>query len=347
MSDPRQLMARSQPLWQASVDGLVLVDSSGSILATNAAFDEMFGYREDALIGRSIDIVVPIDSRTDHARLRQRFEANPVPRPMAASPDLEGQRYDGSTFPVNISLAKLTTDSGTHTIATIRDLTERVQMETEAAKSKRQHAMALERERIAHDLHDTVIQRLFALGLTLEGLSPQAEGTELAHKLFAAVDTIDDIIDDLRSTIYGLRNRLGAGAPIRERVFAVIDEMEQSLGFVPTLILAGRIETLTDPALIDHLLAVIREALSNTARHADASEARVVIELVDGEVRLEVTDNGIGLKENVSRSGLANLADRAVALDGTFDVRRGSPNGTLLRWAVPAASDDHSGVTDR
>lgn len=345
MSDPHQVMARSQPLWEASVDGLVLVDSSGSVVATNGAFDQLFGYGENELIGRPIDVLVPIESRADHVRLRQRFEADPKPRPMGASRHLEGQRSDGSTFPVNVSLAKLDTDSGTHTFATVRDLTDLIRVETEAANSKRQHAMALERERIAHDLHDTVIQRLFALGLTLEGLSPQAEGPDLARKLFSAVDTIDDIIDDLRSTIYGLRHRLGREAPVRERIFSVIDEMQQSLGFAPTLILSGRVETLTDPALIDHLLAVIREALSNTARHADASEARVAIEFRNGAVQLEVTDNGIGVKENVSRSGLANLADRAVALDGTFEVRRRTPTGTVLRWVVPAA--DETIVSDR
>lgn len=343
MSDPHQLITTSQPLWEASVDGLVLVDSSGSILATNSALDRLFGYDEDELVGRPIDLLVPSESRDDHVRLRQRFESNPIARPMAASRHLEGQRSDGSTFPINVSLGQLDTDSGRHTFATVRDLTDRIRVETEAANSKRQHAMALERERIAHDLHDTVIQRLFALGLTLEGLSPQAEGSELAQKLFSAVDTIDDIIDDLRSTIYGLRHRLHAGAPVRERIFSVIDEMQQSLGFAPTLILSGQVETLNDPALIDHLLAVIREALSNTARHADATEARVAIEFSDGRVELEVLDNGIGVKDNVSRSGLANLADRAVALDGAFEVRRRSPNGTLLRWVVPAPGGEQLG----
>ncbi len=345
MADPHQLMARSQPLWDSAVDGLVLVDASGSILATNDAFDELFGYDGRELIGRPVDVLVPAESRSDHVRLRQRFEANPVPRPMAGSRHLEGQRADGSTFPINVSLAKLDTDSGTHTFATVRDLTELIRVETEAATSKRQHAMALERERIAHDLHDTVIQRLFALGLTLEGLSPQVEVPELSQKLFTAVDTIDDIIDDLRSTIYGLRHRLGSGAPVRDRIFSVIDEMQQSLGFSPTLILSGQVESLEDPGLIEHLLAVIREALSNTARHASASEARVAIELTDGHVKLEVVDNGVGVKDHVPRSGLANLADRAVELDGSFEVRRRAPSGTLLRWSVPA--DDQGSMNNR
>ncbi len=331
-------MASSQPLWEASADGLVLVDRDGTILATNSAFLQMFGYAASDLAGASLESLVPPDLREHHIQLRDAFEERPVARPMAASRNLEGLRSDGSTFPINVSLGQLPSETGDHTFATVRDLTERLEAEAEAAAVRRAHAMALERERIAHDLHDNVIQRLFALGLTLEGLPPRIETPDVAGKVFAAVDTIDDIIDDLRSTIYGLRNRISSQAPVREQIFAVIDEMQPSLGFAPSVTITGDVDTIDDPTIVEHLLAVLREALSNTARHANASEAAVTLVFGHGEVELTVLDNGVGLKENARRSGLANLADRAVELDGSFEVRRHTPGGTLLRWTARSAS---------
>ena len=339
MPDPQNLVTLGQPLWEASADGLVLVDDAGLILATNSAFDRMFLYEAGALIGDRIEVLVPRESRNRHIGLRHGFEQDPVSRPMAASRHLEGVRSDGATFPINVSLGTIDTEVGRRTFATVRDITDRIQVETEAASARRHQAMAEERERIAHDLHDTVIQRLFALGLGLQGLSPQIQSPDIAAKVSAAVDTIDDIIDDLRSTIYGLRHRVSSQASTRDRVFSVVDEMQPSLGFDPTVVMSGDIELLSDIVVVEHLLAVLREALSNTARHAGASEATVSLAIIDGKLLLEVIDNGVGFKENVPRSGLANLADRAVALDGSFEIRGHAPTGTVLRWAVPSSGD--------
>lgn len=335
--DPQRQLA-THPLWEASSDGLVLVDNDGTVLATNRSFDRLFGHEGDALIGQPIEVVVPASSRAEHANLREEYQSAPTPRPMAASRHLEGRRADGTTFPINVSLGRLSTATGDHSFAAVHDLTDRIQLEAEAAKLKRQQAMAEERERIAHDLHDTVIQRLFALGIGLQALPDQVQEEIASAKISAAVDTIDDVIDDLRSAIYGLRHQTTAGAPLRDRLLAVIDEMRPSLGFAPGLHIDGDLDLVDDPAITDHLLAVAREALSNTARHADATSATVTILMENGHLSLEVVDNGIGLKQNVIRSGLANLADRAVALDGHFEVRRHEPAGTLLRWVVPALS---------
>lgn len=340
MPDSQHLVVLDQPLWEASADGLVLVDSEGVILATNSVFNQMFLYRPGALIGERIELLLPRESRRKHVGLREGFEEAPVSRPMAASRHLEGVRSDGATFPINVSLGRIDTGSGACTFATVRDITDRIRVEIEAANARRRQSMAEERERIAHDLHDTVIQRLFALGLGLQGLPPQIDSPDVASRVSSAVDTIDDIIDDLRSTIYGLRHRVASHATTRDRVFSVVDEMQPSLGFSPTVAMTGDIELLSDPVTIDHLLAVLREALSNTARHAGASEARVTLGLIDGRLELEMVDNGVGFKENVPRSGLANLADRAVALDGSFEIRGQTPTGTILRWSVPTNSND-------
>ena len=333
--DPQREL-ENHPLWEAASDGFVLVDEIGNVVATNTAFDRLFDYPNGALIGQRIEQVVPTPSEDAHAGLRMHYQRNPTPRSMAASRHLEGRRSDGTTFPVNVSLGQLETASGVHSFAAVHDLTIRIQFEAEAAKLRRQQAMASERERIAHDLHDTVIQRLFALGISLQGLPPQISEPMASAKVSNAVNTIDDVIDDLRSAIYGLRHQVSDEASLRDRILGIIDEMQPSLGFMPGLHIAGELDSLSDAAVTDHLVAVMREALSNTARHADATEATVSIQIGRGELSLEVIDNGIGLKENVPRSGLANLADRAIALDGSFEVRRLDPSGTRLRWAVPA-----------
>ncbi len=335
MPDPQREL-ENHPLWEASSDGLVLVDSDGRVVATNSAFDRLFGYEDGALLTQPIDLVVPLNSRGMHAKLRENYEKAPTHRPMAASRHLEGLRADGSAFPVNVSLGRLETASGMHSFAAVHDLTDRIRFEAEAAKVKRNQAMAEERERIAHDLHDTVIQRLFALGIGLQGLPSQIEEPVASARVSAAVDTIDDVIDDLRSAIYGLRHQVSGHAPLRDQILGIMNEMRPSLGFSPDLHIVGELDSLSDAAVIGHLLAVLREALSNTARHADATKATVSLEIDGDEVALEVVDNGIGLKENVVRSGLSNLADRAIALDGSFEVRRHTPAGTILRWAVPA-----------
>ena len=332
--DPQREL-ENHPLWEASSDGLVLVDGDGRVVATNSAFDRLFGYEDGALLMQPIDLAVPLPLQGVHALLRQNYETEPMPRPMAASRHLEGLRSDGSTFPVNVSLGRLETASGEHSFAAVHDLSNRIRFEAEAAKAKRHQAMAEERERIAHDLHDTVIQRLFALGIGLQGLPSQIEESSASAKVSAAVDTIDDVIDDLRSAIYGLRHPVSGEAPLREQILGILDEMRPSLGFSPDLHIVGDLDTLSDAAVIGHLLAVLREALSNTARHADATNATVSLEIDGTEVALEVIDDGVGLKENVARSGLSNLADRALALDGAFEVRRHTPSGTILRWAVP------------
>jgi len=334
VSDPKREL-ENHPLWEAASDGLVLVDDIGRVVATNSAFDQLFGYEDGALIGQPIEQVVPASSEKEHAALRSRYQSKPSPRPMAASRHLEGLRSDGSTFPVNVSLGQLETVSGMHSFAAVHDLSIRIQFEAEAAKVKRQQAMATDRERIAHDLHDTVIQRLFALGISLQALPPQIQEPIISTKVSTAVDTIDDIIDDLRSAIYGLRHQVSHEASLRDRILGVIDEMQPSLRFTPGLHISGELESLADPAVAEHLLAVLREALSNTARHANATGATVSLTVDDDGIALEVIDNGVGVKENVLRSGLANLADRAVALAGSFEVSRNSPSGTRLRWAVP------------
>ncbi len=323
-----------EALWDASVDGLLLVASDGTITATNPSLGALFGYEPSALIGRPIEDLVPVMLRATHAEHRHRFEAERQARPMAAR-NLEGLRLDGTTFPLNISLAPIETAEGDMTFAAVRDLTERVVHEQALTEAHRRRAIAEDHDRIAKDLHDSVIQRLFALGLGLQGVPPRIDDPALAERVTGAVDALDEIIGDIRGTIYGLREPVGPKQGLRSLVLALAREAEPSLGFTPDVSLSGHLDRMTDETLVGHVLSVAREGLSNAGRHAGATSVRISVAL-DGDLIVEITDDGIGIgKENERRSGLANMESRAAAYGGTFQVADNAPHGTILRWAVP------------
>ncbi|MFG2006211.1 GAF domain-containing protein [Spirillospora sp. NPDC048911] len=196
-------------------------------------------------------------------------------------------------------------------------------------------AMLEDRDRIAKDLHDTVIQRLFATAMTLMSAIKLVEKRDVAVRLQRSVDDLDDTIRQIRSTIFALQ-AMPDDQSLRHRLHTVIDAATQSLGFAPSVRLDGLLDTSVGDTLGEHLLAVVTEALSNVARHARATSVAMSIEVGDAEVVLRVEDNGIGIPEDVGRrSGLANMADRADSLGGSFQTRPREGGGTLLQWRAP------------
>jgi signal transduction histidine kinase len=208
-------------------------------------------------------------------------------------------------------------------------------------------ALLGDRDRIARDLHDQVIQRLFADGLTLQAALGRVQSVpQAAERIQRVADDLDDTIKIIRSTIFGLqhRDRGGAKAGLRSRLVALTDEAAQTLGFTPALRMTGLLDTDVPATHAEHLLAVLREALSNTARHARATSAEVSVEAAGGALRLTVADDGCGVDPAVTRrSGLANLRSRAEELGGTFALVAGHSSGTELRWEVPLGSGEAVG----
>jgi signal transduction histidine kinase len=192
-----------------------------------------------------------------------------------------------------------------------------------------------DRDRIARDLHDLVIQRLFATGMSLQGATALMRDSDGARRVQQAVDALDETIRDIRSTIFSLQSRgedeqLG----VRGRILAVVDEMTASLGFAPALRMAGPIDTLVPDHIADQMLAALREALANVAKHAQASRADIAVE-AGPDLVLTVRDNGVGLTETTRRSGLANLAERAAELGGLLRTAAAEGGGTELEWRAP------------
>ena len=192
-----------------------------------------------------------------------------------------------------------------------------------------------DRDRIAKDLHDTVIQRLFATAMTLMSVIKLTEKRDVSGRIQHAVDDLDDTIRQIRSTIFALQATGEDDPTLRSRLYGVVDGVAESLGFAPAVRLDGLLDTVVGQAAGDNAVAVLREALSNVARHAHASHVDVSVIAADGELLLQVVDDGVGIPATGRRSGLANMAARAERLGGRFEFRSRDGGGTLLEWRVP------------
>ncbi|WP_327426097.1 sensor histidine kinase [Streptomyces sp. NBC_01236] len=209
----------------------------------------------------------------------------------------------------------------------------------ERRRDAEQIALLQDRDRIARDLHDLAIQRLFAAGMTLQSAQRFMEHAEGMERLARTVDDLDDTIKIIRSTIFGLRTHGGRGREgngLRGRVSEAVTASTTSFGFAPALRIEGLVETDVPGDIADHAVAVLGEALSNAARHSGAQAVDVRLQCAGGELTLTVTDDGCGMSGDVQRSGLKNMEERAVGLGGTLTLaERPEGGGTRLVWWVP------------
>jgi signal transduction histidine kinase len=213
-------------------------------------------------------------------------------------------------------------------------------IELAEARAEQQRALMFEeRERIAADLHDHVIQRLFAAGLSLQAVAAGLPAGRAADRVTGAIADLDDTISQIRTTIFQLQRvpqQRGRGA--RERFLDVLTDVAPALGFQPALRLAGPIEHLVSAAMLEDLLAVLREALTNVVRHAGAKAVTVDLSATGSALTLEVLDDGRGIPDGGRRSGLLNMRRRAGGRGGTLVVGRRDSGGTALSWSVPTGS---------
>ncbi len=198
-------------------------------------------------------------------------------------------------------------------------------------------ALLEDRERIARDLHDTVIQRLFALGLTMQSVTRLIDDPAVRTRLDDAVDALDDTVRDIRSLIFELHQVRAPGKSVRQATITLCAEASRALGTEPSLRFEGPVDTVVDSALAEHLLAVTREALSNVARHAHASTVSVRITTDGDRVQVEVRDDGTGFDAMTTApgEGLGNIENRAAAVGGGSEVAPGEGGGTVVRWWAP------------
>ena len=203
----------------------------------------------------------------------------------------------------------------------------------------RELALLEDRERIARDLHDTVIQRLFATGLRLQGAARLAVLPEVEDRIIQAVDDLDLTVKHIRTAIFGLEaSRRAINAGLRQRVLSLASEAAGALGFEPHILFDGQLDTVAEDRAVE-LLAVLREALTNVARHAGAHRVDVEV-TADADLMLRVLDDGKGLgyERRPGGRGLANMEARAARLGGSVLVKAGPEGGTVVEWRVPLES---------
>jgi signal transduction histidine kinase len=198
-----------------------------------------------------------------------------------------------------------------------------------------------DRDRIARDLHDLVIQRLYATGMSLEGTMPMITRPEVASRITNAVDAMDETIKEIRTTIFKLQARDTASRPdLRSDIVDMVEEMTPLLGFTPSLRLGAGLSGQIHTEVAEQALAALREALSNASRHAAATRVDVIVDVgAHRMLSVQVIDNGTGIPAEGRRSGLRNLATRAEKLGGELQVGPADPGahppGTRLEWRVP------------
>ncbi|MFE1644286.1 GAF domain-containing protein [Microbacterium sp. P01] len=214
-----------------------------------------------------------------------------------------------------------------------------------ARDDRRRLDTSRDRTRIARDLHDHVIQRLFGAGLSLQALTAGADAaTSVA--LETQVDAIDAAIKDIRTVVFalGAADR-GGQKSTRDRLLDVVSESATGLVETPRITFSGPLDSLVSPPLADELVAVLRECLTNVVKHARAHLVEVAAEITHEAITLTVFDDGRGIPDGVHRSGLANITERASLLGGDCTITAGSPSGTRVTWSVPATRDEKPGTS--
>lgn len=208
----------------------------------------------------------------------------------------------------------------------------------DARKDAERHGLVDDRERIARDLHDVVVQRLFASAMSLTAAARLIDRPDVAARVERTVDDLDATIRQIRSTIFALQStKEDAAGTLRGRLVTTVQSAAEQLGFAPGLQLVGELDNAVPDELGEQLAPVLRESLSNVVKHARARQVTAVVELTGGWLRVSVADDGVGLPAQRRNSGLANLAERAERLGGRFTAGPGVTGGTTVRWEVPLA----------
>ena len=334
----------------ATEDAIMLFDAATLRFShVNDGAVRMLGYRHDELVEMSPMHLNPEDGEADYRRLVAE---------LLSGPDVTIRREarllarDGTELHVEKVFQAAPPDRGGSQwiISVARDVTARLEAEAEleanraALRDAEQNiVLAEDRARIARDLHDTVIQRLFGAGLRLQSIAAVAD-ERVRSRLDETIDDLDDTIRELRSTIFSLQTAERTMPGLRGRLLEVITEAGTTSGIEPRLQFDGAIDAL-DPRIGEELVPTLREALSNVARHARARNVRVLVTAAD-DVTLTVTDDGVGVAGEVHGGhGLANMCDRARSLGGTATLAPAPGGGTQLVWTVPsepaAPADSH------
>ena len=334
LEDAREAESVIAAIVHAADDAMYSMTGDEVVTSWNPGAERLLGYGDQDIVGRSVRPLVSEASSAEFDLALERLRKGS----QAARYDSWQRRKDGSLVEVTLTLSAIRdkADQPIGYAAVMRDLTDQRRAESALATARAVQEVFAERDRIARDLHDLVIQRLFASGMALQSLLNHVPETEMGRRLVTVIDDLDDTIVEIRSTIFSLGHSRQDAAGLRSQVLEIVSKASEILRFQPRIRFEGPIDVAVDAHIAENLVAVLREALSNVARHARASAVEIVVSAGD-DLLLTVADDGRGIGTVSRSSGLANLAERAESLGGSFNVKGGGEGGTLLEWRVPSS----------
>jgi PAS domain S-box-containing protein len=325
---------RVQEIVDATRDGVFIFDRDSLRFSyVNQGALEQVGYSRDELLTMTPLHIAPEFSEAKLRDLLAPVASGEVPSSMFTTVH---RRADGVDVAVEVVVQAPASEDGEvgSFVALVRDISERVETEERLRRFAQELSLLEDRERIARDLHDLVIQRLFAAGMTLQATGSMIEDSEVARRVGGAIDELDETIREIRSVIFGLQGDPTQRAGLRGEILRIVSDERFVLGFEPRVSFDGPVDAISDE-IAEHVCATLREALSNVARHAHATSADVMVTAGD-IVTLSIVDDGRGLPDQRGTGqGLRNMAARAGQLGGHFSIERGNDGGTVLEWRVP------------
>jgi PAS domain S-box-containing protein len=328
-----------QHLLTSAPDGIVIADETGHVVLANDLVSQLFGYSREELIGQPVELLMPESLRGAHVAHRARYFESPTTRPMGLHLDLIGRRKDGDEFPVEISLSPLVSDGSLMVTAVIRDVSERRRLERERERLRTELETERERHRIGMDLHDGIMQAIYAVGLTLELASDDLESSpeEARANMERAIDQLHGVVRDIRSYIFDLRPREYTG-DLASAVSNLAAEFRQNSQIDTLVEVSPDVGPVPQEAGVA-LYHVTHEALSNVRKHAQANSVVVALERNGGSLILRIRDDGRGFDTSAQRGqthrGLRNIAARIETVGGQIEVKSAPGTGTTVVVEVP------------
>jgi two-component system, NarL family, sensor histidine kinase UhpB len=337
-------------------DAMLLVDGKGSIVKANALAHSLFGYSSPDLIGSSVEQMLPTRVREAHVQHRATYDQAPFTRPMGIGKELVAVRFDGSEFPVEVSLSPLASPEGLVVLTVVRDISERKQAEKALFESREQlrrlsaylqKAREEERTMIAREIHDELGQALTALKMDLVNIEEiavafarAADTQALSERVASMSQLIDSTVQNVRKISGQLRPVLLDSLGLIAAIEWQLEEFQNRTNITCTIAVLPE-EFEVDPEKSTAIFRILQESLTNIARHAKATEVDVLLSLENGTLTLEVKDNGVGISESdVAKTGsfgLLGMRERALMFGGALTLSGGPEGGTTVAVRMPAA----------
>lgn len=320
---------------ETAPDAIVLVNPEGRIVMTNPRAEHMFGYAQQELIGQPVEILVPERFRKGHADNRSAYLRKPVIRYMGAGQELCVVRKDGSEFPVEISLSPIETVDGTLVSSTIRDITERKQLEQQARLS----TILEERSRMARDVHDTMAQGFTGIVLNLEAAEEASAGLpeEVRNRITSARDVARLNLEEVRRSVLMLSASPGVKGDLARAIRKSVDSVRSNSRVRVGFSVRGKPRDL-DARFEENLLRIAQQAMDNALQHAQARGIRIELVFGEKEVRLHIGDDGQGFvisKPPRCGMGVNGMRERAEEIGGKCELESQPGKGTRVTVKVP------------